>query len=380
MPALIASAGVCIVPAAAELTPRPYALFPTRLLEFMACRRAVVAPRRGSVAMLIDHGREGLLFTPGDHIDLARKLRRLIDDPGLRDRLAANGYERVRRECTASAARRAIRNAYVELADRPEWRHRFAEHTTGDHSFPEAIAVGDPIAADDEFEATVYEVAPTTADPHDASGDPSLDGALERMGPPTGTGHDLTRARTEDSSELDSALATLDADSRIDQPFTEERVVADVHSGRRREVRHELSNHDLSKDELTHERTADGDSDVIVAAPRGFTVIDASDDAPSSEYRVSRLGERMAKVRGRRLGDEWVVRHPGRRRRRLADDGTPIDTVPAPATGSIEAGTFVAGEIDVPTPTPELIDPSLEDEVFTAAASLLGSKEPDTGV
>ncbi|MBK9037377.1 MAG: glycosyltransferase family 4 protein [Myxococcales bacterium] len=229
MPALIATAGVCVIPAAPDLSPRPYALYPTRLLEFMACRRAVVAPRRGSVGMLIDHGREGLLFAPGDHIDLARKVRRLIDDAGLRERLAANGYDRVRREFTASAARRAIRTAYAELADRPEWRGRMTEQTTGSHGLPNAIAVGDPIAVDDEFEATVYEVAPTSADPSEVVIDVTLDpasddvDAIDRLGPPTATGLARRSTTTDDGADLDAALATLDADNR--DHFTEERVL-----------------------------------------------------------------------------------------------------------------------------------------------------------
>ena len=82
----------------------------------------------------------------------------------------------------------------------------------------------------------------------------------------------------------------------------------------------------------------------------------------------------------RRRRDPWVVRHPGRRRHRhTLEDGTPIDTPAAPATGSLEAGTFVAGEIDVPTPAPELLEPAIDDDLFTAAAHLLGGKEPDTG-
>lgn len=363
MPALIAAAGICVAPAAPELTPRPYALYPTRLLEFMACRRAVVAPRRGSVGMLIDHGREGLLFTPGDHIDLARKLRRLVDDPGLRERLAANGYERVRREFTASAARRAIRNAYAELAERPEWRARMAEPTTGSTELPNAVAVGDPIAADDDFEATVYEAAPTSAEPGevviDVTDDPAADDPMERLGPPTAS---VRRARPDsldDGAELDAALATLDADSRIDH-FTEERV--------------------LPPSDETQERSVDGSDDPSII----FEPAEPSEPAESSDHGEPHTGARRLRVRGhghRRGSDEWVVRHPGRRRRRPADEGTPLDTVPAPATGSIEAaGTFVAGEIDVPTPTPELIEPVIDDDAFTAAARMLGNKEPDTGV
>src|SRR5262249_22068578 len=80
MPALTEGATVCVAPAARELTPQPIALYPTKILEYLACRRAVVAARRGTVAMLIDHGREALLFAPGDAADLARKIVRLIDD------------------------------------------------------------------------------------------------------------------------------------------------------------------------------------------------------------------------------------------------------------------------------------------------------------
>lgn len=354
MPALIATAGICVTPAAPDLAPRPYALYPTRLLEFMACRRAVVAPRRGSISLLVDHGREGLLFTPGDHVDLARKLRRLIDDPGLRERLAANGYERVRREFTASAARRAIRNAYVELGERPEWRARMHEPTTGSTELPNAVAVGDPIAADDDFEATIYEVAPTSSEPSESIDDGTIDAAhddaIERLGPPTVTGQGRRRT-TEDSGDLDAALATLDADSRLDQPFTEERV--------------------LPPTDETQERSVDDASDPSVS----FGPIDV--DPISSEHALPPAP--AAGRRGRKHADDWVVRHTGRRRRRPADDGTPVDTTAAPTTGSLEAGTFVAGEIDVPTPTPELIEPRLEDDAFTAAARLLGSKEPDTG-
>lgn len=349
MPALIAAANVCVVAAAPELTPRPHALYPTRLLEFMACRRPVVAPRRGSVAMLIDHGREGLLFAPGDHLDLARKLRRLIEDAGLRDRVAANGYDRVRREFTASASRRAIRAAYAELAERPEWRHRFADATTGSGDGPALAGVGDPIAADDEFEATVYEVAPASDGALASDLDPALDHsdpAIDRLGPPTATGQ--PRGVTDPAAELDAALATLDGDGRLDQPYTEERVIV--------------------VDE-TQERSVDS-LDVELGAS-----LDDTSDPGSGEHATAAAPVRT----GRRHADDWVVRHPGRRRRRVLDEGTPIDTPQAPATGSLEAGTFVAGEIDVPTPTPELIEPAVDDDMFTAAAHLLGGKEPDTG-
>jgi len=126
IPALLATATVCVAPAAAELGQRATALYPTKLLEYMACRRAVVAPRRGSVALLVEEGTHGLLFSPGDPQDLAAKLVRLVDDAALRGQLATAGYQLVRAQFTASATRRNLRAAYRALAATPEWRERFA--------------------------------------------------------------------------------------------------------------------------------------------------------------------------------------------------------------------------------------------------------------
>jgi glycosyltransferase involved in cell wall biosynthesis len=49
----------------------------------------VVASGHGAMAEAIEHGVNGLLFRPGDAAELAAHLRRLLDDPALRRRLAA---------------------------------------------------------------------------------------------------------------------------------------------------------------------------------------------------------------------------------------------------------------------------------------------------
>jgi len=152
MPALIASATVCVVPAAADLTPNPTVVYPTKILEYMACRRPIVAPRRETVAQVVENNREALLFEPGDPVDLARKVLRLLGEPLLRDRLAQNAYERVRRDLTASAARRAIRGAYNVLSERFELK---ADDPSDDVPKIEMLA-------DDDFEATVFEEAPVS--------------------------------------------------------------------------------------------------------------------------------------------------------------------------------------------------------------------------
>jgi glycosyltransferase involved in cell wall biosynthesis len=325
MPRLIAGATVCVAPAAPDLAPRATALYPTKLLEFMACKRAVVAPRRGTVAMLIDHGREGMLFQPGDPGDLARKLLRLLQDEDLRARMAQHGYERVRREFTASGARRAVRTAYQSLAERPQFRQRFADAIgTGSLKLNSAaaLAAGEPVLGDDDFEATVFE------------------------GPPTG------EHATDSTPELDAALEQLDADARTgdNHPVTEER---------------ELAADETAERMLDRGRPTDKNQPLASWKPGkdsgAFTAL-----TPSG---------------GTDAGDDWVVGRGAAQNRtdtgvtdRPEDDGTPVDVEIVVSPLSPDGPpSFVAGEIDVPTPSPE----ALEDEgAFTAASSMLGPR-PD---
>jgi glycosyltransferase involved in cell wall biosynthesis len=126
VPALIGSAAVCVAPGAVDLGPKPLALYPTKLLEYMACQRPVVAPRRGTVTMLMRDQQHGLLFEPGHPVDLAHKILHLLDDAEVRFRVARGGYELVRRVHTSSATRRELRRAYAWLASISPWRERFA--------------------------------------------------------------------------------------------------------------------------------------------------------------------------------------------------------------------------------------------------------------
>ncbi len=126
VPALIGSSAICVAPGAVDLGPKPLALYPTKLLEYMACQRPVVAPRRGTVTMLMRDEQHGLLFEPGHPIDLAQKILGLLDDADLRYRVSRGGYELVRRAHTASSTRRELRRAYAWLASASPWRERFA--------------------------------------------------------------------------------------------------------------------------------------------------------------------------------------------------------------------------------------------------------------
>ncbi|MBA2667239.1 MAG: glycosyltransferase family 1 protein [Trueperaceae bacterium] len=60
-------------------------------MESMAAGVPPVGARAGGLPDVIDHERNGLLFTPGDLGDLTDQLRRVLSDHALRERLAARG-------------------------------------------------------------------------------------------------------------------------------------------------------------------------------------------------------------------------------------------------------------------------------------------------
>ncbi|NMA51532.1 MAG: glycosyltransferase family 4 protein [Peptococcaceae bacterium] len=56
---------------------------PYSLLEMMAWGKAVIGANIGGIPEMIDEGKSGLLFKPGDHLELAEKINLLKDNPDL---------------------------------------------------------------------------------------------------------------------------------------------------------------------------------------------------------------------------------------------------------------------------------------------------------
>ena len=77
---------------------------PVVLMEAMASGVPVVASGISGIPELVDDGVSGLLVPPRDPPSLARALRRLHDDPELRERLARAGREKVEREFDVQAS------------------------------------------------------------------------------------------------------------------------------------------------------------------------------------------------------------------------------------------------------------------------------------
>src|SRR5262249_41384831 len=114
-----------------------YEGFPRVVAEAFATGTPVVASRLGAMAEIVDHGRTGLHFKPGDPNDLAAKVRQLLADHSQTDRMreAARGdYEQ---KYTVTANYRILLGIYEQVlagASEPKRVGRCALDVTPDVS------------------------------------------------------------------------------------------------------------------------------------------------------------------------------------------------------------------------------------------------------
>lgn len=92
--ALLAETDVVVAPSVPTAQGKREGI-PVVLMEAMSCGLPVVASRLSGIPELVEDGVSGLLATPGSADELAAALRRLHDDPTLRDRLGRAGREKV---------------------------------------------------------------------------------------------------------------------------------------------------------------------------------------------------------------------------------------------------------------------------------------------
>jgi glycosyltransferase involved in cell wall biosynthesis len=104
IPAYIASADACLV--LLKKTDIFKTVIPTKMLEFMACGRAVILGVEGQAREIIEEAGAGIAVAPEDAEQLAKAILTLAGDPQQREVLGARGREHIlryfSRETTAS--------------------------------------------------------------------------------------------------------------------------------------------------------------------------------------------------------------------------------------------------------------------------------------
>jgi glycosyltransferase involved in cell wall biosynthesis len=88
------------------------------ILEAMRGARPVIASAVGGNLELVQPGTTGLLFQAGDDADLAAAMAQLAGDAALRRRLGQAAAARVRQSFSVAAMGEALRQIYVEAAER----------------------------------------------------------------------------------------------------------------------------------------------------------------------------------------------------------------------------------------------------------------------
>lgn len=87
-------------------------------IEAMLARLPVVGANSGGTREIICNGKTGLLFEPNDHIDLAKKLLILINNPPLRSEFGNNGYENVSKLYSQENCAKKIHSIYNKLVNK----------------------------------------------------------------------------------------------------------------------------------------------------------------------------------------------------------------------------------------------------------------------
>jgi glycosyltransferase involved in cell wall biosynthesis len=72
-----------------------YENHPMSIVESLACATPVVGSNLGGISELIDHERTGMLFDPGNHLDLADKIQFMLSNPDKAGEMGRNGRKEV---------------------------------------------------------------------------------------------------------------------------------------------------------------------------------------------------------------------------------------------------------------------------------------------
>jgi glycosyltransferase involved in cell wall biosynthesis len=113
-PSYLAAADILVAPHVPNADGTPFFGSPTKLFEYMAMGRAIVASDLDQIGEVLSHEETALLVTPGDPRALADAIQRLVDDPELRRRLGEAARARAVEAHTWRAHTQRIVDALIE--------------------------------------------------------------------------------------------------------------------------------------------------------------------------------------------------------------------------------------------------------------------------
>lgn len=111
MPALVSASDIFVLPSYGEGTPRS-------LIEAAACEKPIIATDVRGCREVVHDGINGLLVPPRDVAALVDALRRLANDPGLRQRMGSAGRRHVLANLDEQIVFRETRAVYEQLLER----------------------------------------------------------------------------------------------------------------------------------------------------------------------------------------------------------------------------------------------------------------------
>lgn len=103
---------MCDVMVHASVLPEPFGRV---ILEAMACRKPVIGSRAGAIPEIVEEGKTGLTFPPGDAEKLGEAIVAVLRDPAEARRMGERGYERLVRTFHISRNVEATERTYETL-------------------------------------------------------------------------------------------------------------------------------------------------------------------------------------------------------------------------------------------------------------------------
>jgi glycosyltransferase involved in cell wall biosynthesis len=95
---------------------------PTKIFEYMAMGKGIVASRLGQIGEVLVDGATALLVEPGDVGELDKAIVRLVQDKGLREALGAKAREVAETKHTWTHNARRVLQAYQSLTGLQDWQ------------------------------------------------------------------------------------------------------------------------------------------------------------------------------------------------------------------------------------------------------------------